>query len=231
MPTLTIEKTGLRCFSGNALKLLAAVSMLIDHIGMILLPQYGFLRILGRLAFPIFAFLIAEGCRYTRRPLRYLTNLFVLSLVCQAGSVIGDGRWTLCVPCSFFLGAAVLLCVRQAYLPGKAGRRWGYALLGAAAAAAAFGLAVSAGIDYGFIGVLLPLSAGLTYKRWPRLILFGVGLAALSLAQGGIQFYGLLALPFLALYNGERGKLPLKWFFYIFYPVHLALLWGLRFCL
>ena len=53
--------------SSSALKLLACGFMLIDHVGVRLFPDVLILRIIGRLAFPIFAFFIAEGCRYTRK--------------------------------------------------------------------------------------------------------------------------------------------------------------------
>lgn len=228
MPVLTAGKTSLRCLSGNALKLIAAVSMLLDHIGMILLPQYVFLRGLGRIAFPVFAFLIAEGCRYTRSPLRYLFNLFLLGVVCQAGSIIGSGRWVLCVPCSFFLGAALLLCLMQVSNKDAAVRqKTGFMALAVLITAGAVLLCATVGIDYGFTGVLLPLLAGLSHKKWLRLAVFGAGLILLSAAQGYIQGYCLFALLLLAMYNEKRGTLPLKWFFYIFYPVHLAVLWGL----
>ena len=52
--------------NGNHLKLIAAFSMLLDHAGILLFPQIRMLRIIGRLAYPIFAFMIAEGCRYTK---------------------------------------------------------------------------------------------------------------------------------------------------------------------
>ena len=68
--------------SGNALKLLAALFMTIDHVGVLLLPHVIVLRILGRLALPIFAYMIAEGCRYTRNRLRYFGSVFALGVLC-----------------------------------------------------------------------------------------------------------------------------------------------------
>lgn len=59
------------------------------------------------------------------------------------------------------------------------------------------------------------------------LILAAFGLAALSLQSGGIQWLGLLSLPLLALYNGQRGKANLKYLFYIYYPAHLVAIYGL----
>ena len=52
--------------SGNALKIIAAISMVIDHVGLMFFPTLKILRIIGRLAYPIFAFMIAEGCYYTK---------------------------------------------------------------------------------------------------------------------------------------------------------------------
>jgi hypothetical protein len=56
--------------TGNQLKLIAAGAMLADHVGLMFFPEAELLRIIGRLAFPIFAFMIAEGCKYTRNKLR-----------------------------------------------------------------------------------------------------------------------------------------------------------------
>ena len=66
-----MEGQGKGILTGNHLKLIAAFAMLLDHVGILLFPQIRLLRILGRLAYPIFAFMIAEGCRYTKNKLRY----------------------------------------------------------------------------------------------------------------------------------------------------------------
>ena len=58
--------------SGNQLKLIALITMTIDHVGAYLLPQFTILRIIGRLSMPIYAFLIAEGCRHTHDRRKYL---------------------------------------------------------------------------------------------------------------------------------------------------------------
>lgn len=69
--------------TGNELKIIAAFAMLIDHIGLIFFPTEQAFRIVGRLAFPIFAFMIAEGCEYTKHKLRYFLTVAVLAAVCQ----------------------------------------------------------------------------------------------------------------------------------------------------
>ena len=65
--------------TNNQLKIIAMLAMLSDHIGKVLLPQYQILQIIGRLAFPIFAFMIAEGCFYTKNKVRYFLTVFLLA--------------------------------------------------------------------------------------------------------------------------------------------------------
>ena len=87
-------------------------------------------------------------------------------------------------------------------------------------------------IDYGFWGIMTPVFAafslgkGKTGSKLP-VLMTAVGLIFLGADLGGIQHYALLAIPLLLLYNGQRGKANLKYFFYIFYPVHLAVLQGI----
>mgnify|MGYP002512812198 CR=1 FL=1 len=69
--------------SACILKLLAAACMLIDHAGMLLFPDKMWMRAVGRLAFPIFAYMIAEGCTYTRSRGKYFAQMAGLALVCQ----------------------------------------------------------------------------------------------------------------------------------------------------
>ena len=73
----------MRSLSIFLIKLIAAASMLLDHIGMILFPNVLWLRIAGRLAFPLYALCIAEGFRHTRNRIKYFLRIFVLGAVCQ----------------------------------------------------------------------------------------------------------------------------------------------------
>jgi hypothetical protein len=94
-------------------------------------------------------------------------------------------------------------------------------------------------IDYGFWGCMLPAFASLFDFRninlpaclksldnyYLRLVCFAIGLVVLcATSSGSSEWYALIALVPLALYNGQKGKLPLKYFFYVFYPAHLVLL-------
>ena len=84
-----IFKKGL---SGNVLKIIALIAMTVDHIGVIIFPKAVVLRIIGRIAMPIFAFMIAEGCVYTKRKLRYFALVFGLGLICVVGYFIAERK-------------------------------------------------------------------------------------------------------------------------------------------
>ena len=85
---------------GNALKIIAAIAMLADHVGLMFFPRVSLFRIVGRLALPIFAFMIAEGCRYTRNRLRYFLQIFLLAAAAACRQYIaiaaGDKKCRIC---------------------------------------------------------------------------------------------------------------------------------------
>ena len=93
--------------TGNQLKLLALISMTLDHIGLMfewLPPETRLLlRIAGRLAFPIFAFMIAEGCRHTRNMKRYFATLVICGVVCQGVYLMFLKSFYMCVFVTFSL--------------------------------------------------------------------------------------------------------------------------------
>ena len=68
----------MKILNGNQIKILACIFMLIDHIGFFLFPEIEILRIIGRLAMPLFAFFIAEGAYYTKNKLKYLGLMSII---------------------------------------------------------------------------------------------------------------------------------------------------------
>ena len=74
--------------SGNALKIIAMIAMFMDHMGSQLFPSVHWLRAIGRVAFPIFAYMIAEGYTYTRNRLRYWLTIAGLGIICQIAATI-----------------------------------------------------------------------------------------------------------------------------------------------
>lgn len=222
----TATKTGL--LSGNWLKIIAAVTMLIDHIGYIFFPTQTLWRIIGRIAMPIFAFMIAEGCCYTRSKLRYFLSVLGLGLLCQTVYVAFAGGWELCMPVNFSLSILLVCTLEQAVKE----RSWLWAALFALVMALVYLLNEAVTLDYGFWGCMLPLFCCLPrvlgrQERWLRVLTLGIGMVLLSMNSSVLQWYSLMALPLLLLYSGQRGKAKMKYFFYIFYPLHLAVLQGI----
>lgn len=224
MAVLTKKSAGL---SGNQLKLIALAAMTADHIGVHLFPQVLLLRIIGRLALPIFAYMIAQGCRHTRNKVRYLATIAAVALVCQLVYFFAMRSLYQCILVTFSLSILLIFALEAAVKRP--------AFMKTSIAALAF-LSVwlicevlprylpGFYVDYGFFGVLLPVLIWLGRNQWQSIGLCAIGLVLLSIG-GGIQWYSLLTLPLLALYNGTRGKVKLKYLFYIYYPAHLVLIY------
>ena len=219
----------------NQLKILAIVCMTIDHIGVTFFPHVPLLRMIGRLAFPIFSYGIAEGCRFTRNKFRYFGGVFLCGVVCVLAFL----------PVGGFYGNA-LITMSMSVLLVYALQKWEnsgevrYLALTFALAAAFYLICRTVYIDYGFAGVLLPLYAEVGRLLSLRFRLpekvgeragFALGLLALSAAMGGVQPWCLLSLIPICLLGRERGKWKMKHFFYVYYPAHLAIIGALQMAL
>ena len=82
-------------------------------------------------------------------------------------------------------------------------------------------------VDYGLWGVMLPVLVYFGRGKWGKLALFAVGVSLLGLHYGGTQWWGLLSVPLLALYNGKKGTWNIGPLFYWYYPAHLVVIYGL----
>ena len=215
--------------TGNALKIIAAVAMVCDHAGLMFFPGTAVLRTIGRLAYPIFAFMIAEGCKYTRSKGRYFGMIFLLALTCQTVYFFVDG--TLYLSILFTFSLSILTIYALQHFKAKKDPLSGFLFLTAVAGVWVLNQVFT--IDYGFWGCMVPVFAAVfhdtKYDRLPvHTAMLGLGLLLLSASIGGIQYYSLLALPLLQCYNGRRGKWKLKYFFYVFYPAHLVILQAIQ---
>ncbi len=209
------------------LKLIAVVSMLIDHIGGALFPQYPVFRWLGRLAFPIFCYCLTVGMLYTRDIKKYLLRLGVFALISQP-------FWILAFNADDFMGNLLnfniffTLVVTLAATWGFKEKKW---LLFAGALL----LLALVNFDYSVNGLILTLIFYLCRnKPWLGASLYTVNyLPALWLGDladplalkiggwaVGFEFFSLLALPLIFLPTHTGVKIN-KWFFYAFYPAHL----------
>lgn len=222
--------------SNNQLKIIALVTMTVDHVGMILFPGVQWLRIIGRLAFPVFAYMIAEGCRHTGSMGKYLGTMALLALGCQIVDFLEQGSLYQGILVTFSLSIGLIWLLQMA----EKKRTFLWIALGALGFAGAYwfcemlpGLLPGTDfhVDYGFVGVLVPVAVYLGKSKPEKLLLLALALCALSCGLAKVQWYCLLAVPLLALYNGQRGKRNMKWLFYIYYPAHLAALYGISFLL
>ncbi len=260
-----------RGLTATQLKYLAAVFMVIDHIGMLFTPMTPFFpadslgfylfRYLGRLAFPIFSFFAAQGCRRTSNYPRYLLRLGLFGAVTHAVALWATGGGGGSVVATFFLAAAAIGLCRELK---RRGRVW----LGIPVTLALLVLAQLLRVDYGWVGVLTVLAvyaAGDDLHR--QLAALAFCLLFYYLAGGCWAYFAPSALPLLetrgwwgvlpqlsallpafrrfylpysllmagsaclallplSRYNGQRGT-GSRWFFYWFYPGHLAALYVL----
>lgn len=230
--------------TGNQLKILALLAMTVDHIGVVIFPQVTVLRIIGRLAYPIFAYMIAEGCFYTHDKKRYLGGIVALGAACQLVYFFALGSLEQSILSTFALSIVTVYAVQLA--DSRRDVRGTLALAGALAldAFVCWGLPSllrpsDFSIDYGFWGVLLPVLGYLPHVLAPAakrsfrhvlavaLMAGGLVLVALTVPVGGTQWWGLATVPLLLLYNGKRGTWKMKHLFYIYYPAHLVIIYGI----
>ena len=214
----------LKLLSNNQLKIIAAALMLIDHIGMWLIPQpYEiYFRIIGRLSFPIFAFLIAEGAKHTKDKKKYFLTVLGVGALCQIPSfvIFNDYSFNILFTFAFSIGIIYALDFFKSCLFDNKKSIWlkiGSGLLFLLSVFVIYFIEraiVGVNVSYGFFGVMTAVFAsapnlkGINAPAWLkkldnlpiRLICMAIPLVLLSRASGwGIQTLGLLSLPILLL--------------------------------
>ena len=223
--------------SQEGLKILACVTMLVDHAAL-LFGGSPWLRVIGRLAFPIYCFLLTEGIRHTRDVRCYLSRLLFAAIVSEPiydlvlYPCVGIWQhqnvlWTLA------LGCAMLWCMTMIHKPVA---KLAVMLLFALAAELVRASYGSSGI---YMIALFALCRGMPEGKW----VLAAGLLVINWLMGSftapvfgldvpVQLFAELALVPIFLYSGEkRTRLKaVSWGFYLFYPAHLLLLWGIAQC-
>ena len=246
-----------RGFTGNGLKLFAMAVMLIDHtayawhLNEVSGLAYLAMRLIGRLACPIFAYMIAVGARHTHDIKKYLLRLLAFALVSEIPFDLAFNITEPGFPLEFdsqnvfftlFLGLLSLAFLRFFR------ERWGprYKLPSVAVLLLLMLTAYLLNTDYADMGVL---SIFLFYifadkpmaVRGPG---FALAITVLALEpvsftyalQSGnwgsfvnfMELFAVMALPLILLHNGQRGTKMNKWVFYAFYPGHLLVLYLIR---
>lgn len=215
--------------SNNALKIIAMLSMLIDHVGLQIFPEHQIFRIIGRLAFPIFAYMIAEGCFYTKNRKKYLLIVAGLGIACQAVYAIVAHSLYQNTLITFALSIAIIFSVDNF---SKEKTKVSLLIMSAVIISAIFLSLIAPAlfenegfeIDYGFLGMILPVAVYFSPTKTAKTVSMCLILAGMTVLSK-IQIFAFLAVPLILLYNGKRGKLNMKYFFYIFYPAHLVIIY------
>ena len=186
------------------------------------------MRVIGRIALPIFAFCVAEGYLHTRNRKKYLLRLGVFALVSEipfdlvtAGKLLEFGHQNIML--TFFWAILGLLC----YDALREKLKKGGLVLGILVLLLFAGASLILGLDYNFLAVGLIF---LYYLLRDKALLWrnAAGMAFnILLRNKDIYWFGLLGFLPIFLYNGQKGR-GLKWLFYLFYPGHLLLIWGIR---
>lgn len=228
------------------LKLIAIVSMTIDHVGVGLGTDFnqekgtlflsGFMshatyemfRCIGRIAFPIFCYLIAQGLLYTRNVKRYAGRLLVFAIISQVPFSLMTNKTPfllqgdLNVYFTLFIGLIVIAAIRHLKSCQTESNQIQLsacclfiALLGA-------WLADLMGTDYGSFGVILILVFYLLNQN--PLLCSAVVFCLTFFTYGGLERYAVLALIPIMLHNHKKGP-SMKYFFYAYYPVHMLIIY------
>lgn len=238
--------------SQEGLKLIASLTMLIDHIGAVLVyaiyhsawnagnytlsnamaALYEPMRIIGRIAFPIYCFLLVEGFHHTRNVKKYITRLSVGMLLSEIPFDLAfSGRmdWeSSSVMVTLLLGCLMMQCIQ------RLGGIWKLAVI-----LPFVQIAEWLGTDYGGNGIaliaMLALTKGLPKEKLWRsagfviLLWFGPDVQVGSL-NIPMELFALIGLVPMFLYEGKKLTQSkwVQWAFYLFYPVHLLILWILE---
>lgn len=224
--------------SADALKWIALLTMLCDHAGAVLFAQYPVMRLIGRTAFPLFVWLLVEGFFHTSSRKKYLGRMAFFALVSELpfdlalyGRPDRQGQnvfFTLSISLVMlvFLERAMDACQRKR----QAGEK---ALLQTLAAVGTVAAAMAAAelfcVDYGGSG---PLLAALFYcykrKGSPGLaVSFLIFCLSMGLLTAMVEIFGIVSVPLIARYNGKRTGRGRGRLFYLFYPLHLLILYGI----
>jgi hypothetical protein len=214
-------------FGRELLKIIAIATMVVDHVGRILYPDLLFLQVIGRLSFPLFAYLVVFGVESTKKPRKYMATLLVFAVISQVPYFLAFGIQPfdrLNILFSLFLSAVTIYFYNKrrplAFLP----------LL----------LSLVLPTEGSYYVVLTAVGMKLL-KTTPKLGI--LALVALNLQflfypdiESQIQILALFAVPLIFLHTKNWLKKEIlipenslaystrKYFFYMFYPLHLALL-------
>lgn len=233
--------------SALTLKIIALVTMIIDHIGAIFFPQFIWIRYIGRISFPIYAFLLAQGFIHTHSRTKYAIRLFIFGIISEVPHDLAFHHEILDtnglnIMFELFLGVLALACLEvikdeKSKIITK--------LLSVVGLALVLFSSAFFGASYGIYGIALmiffylfdskqkissltciPVTYtfnGIKVIQFPIPNIFGNVMKLIS--YNTTQMWAVFSFIPIFFYNGKKGKYSLKWFFYSIYPIHLIILY------
>ncbi len=229
------EKTGYsRGLSSSVLKIIAITAMLIDHTAVVMIsPDPSVLRNIGRIAFPLFAFMIAEGARHTRDIKKYALRLLLFAFISEIpfDMAFGSGFLDFSKQNVYFTLLAGLVSVYLIRLFKE--KKLTY--LGIFTTLIIASAAMLMSTDYGFTGVIV-ITLFYVISDYPKSVKC-IGYILITLltvvvilprfpyiAIAPTQIFAVISAVILIFYNGQKGFKINRYFFYAFYPGHIIIL-------
>ncbi len=208
--------------SSFILKLIALLSMTIDHTGKLLFINDDIFNILGRIAFPLFAFQIVEGYTHTKSIKKYLFRLFLVAVISQF------------VFYELFHGLNTIFTLLIGLLCILIYEKQEDKVISISLILVILLLSILFNLDYGLYGLLVII---FFYVFRESKVKKSIAFTILTIIHYSLLMYTskdislllpmsttLSSLIFINLYNNKKGK-SLKYLFYIYYPLHLCILW------
>lgn len=204
------------------IKIIAIAAMIIDHIGFFFFPENIWMRMIGRISFPLFAWLIANGVYHTKNIRKYGERLFLFAVISQipfllAHRSVDPSFWMLNILFTLFLGLIGIVFLKNNNI---------FVVLILAVLAAALN------VDYGAFGFLLIIFFYHFFYNWKLLFIAQTALfiTAYLLSLGSlvdqVQPFGLVSLLLIAFYNQKLG-ISAQYLFYIVYPLQYLIIYFL----
>lgn len=222
--------------SNFTIKILACLCMFIDHIGAALFPEYIFLRIIGRLAFPLFAWMIALGYIHSRDPIKYMKRLGIFALISQIPFNLALKTQSLNIFFTLFLGLMAIYFYDK-YEKEQHERSKQLSIILPSIIATILNTDYFA---YGIATIFLFYYYREDFKKLIKsqailnialilLYIISVVLGGASFELGGIiQLFSLFSLIIIKYYNKKQGVKKYRYAFYAFYPVHLLIIYFIK---
>ena len=244
-----------KTMDANQIKLLAILAMTIDHIAWLVFPGYSkaplalLMHLIGRMTCPIMCFFIAEGYYHTRDLNRYTLRLFVFAVISHFAYIFASQDF---VNARSFIPFYYGNILNQTSVMWSLA--WGLVMLRVADSkkikmpvkvlSIILICVVTLPSDWSCIAALCIMAIGTNrgnFKKQMTWMMFYVCLYvvvyffAIDAVYGILQLGVALSIPVLSMYNGKRGSNPkinklMKWFFYIYYPLHLGIIGLLKYC-